>query len=76
MKEDLSLSFRHDYNLIGTEFGFYKQLSPRLQTKLVTSLFKTVIEDFSDFFAGCEQQFINGYLVHLRYNVYEHGQVI
>ena len=76
MQLDLWRRFRRDPNLIVTEYDFFKQLTPKIQDQVVKLLFQDTLADFSDFFAGCESQFVNNMIVSMTFRYFTHGQTI
>ena len=75
MKEQIYSSHRKNYSMI-LDFGFYDLLTPKMQTELTDQLFGQIINQFSDFFNGCNRSFVNRIVVCLSSKSFFDDQLI
>ena len=72
IKKHIYQSHRESFSIV-LEFGFYDQLSPKLQNQLTKQLFSKTINEFDEFFRGCDSSFVNRIIVSLSYKSFEDG---
>ena len=65
-----------DFNMIIEDFKFYQRLQPRDQTQLINLIFGDFKQNFSHFFEGLQNGFINEFIVNLYCRTYANGQEI
>ena len=64
-------AFLHDFNLIIEEFNFYQQIPPKMQTKIMNTIFKDFQIQFRHFFEYCERGFVNELIINMFARIYE-----
>lgn len=58
-------AFHYDFNLIVEEYVLYQQLTPKMQTELISLIFGRFMNRFKHFFNSCEQGFRNEFVIWL-----------
>ena len=57
--ENVEEAFRKDFNLIVENYEFYQQLTPKMQTKVITQIFEEFRQSFRHWFDPCDRGFVN-----------------
>ena len=65
ISETVRDAFHFDFNLIVEEYDLYQQLTPKMQTELITKIFHKFINRFNNFFNSCETGFRNEFIIQL-----------
>jgi hypothetical protein len=76
IKQFVHDAFLHDFNLIIEEFNFYQQIPPKMQTEIISTIFKDFQLQFKHFFEYCERGFINELIINMFARIYEPDSVI
>jgi len=78
IKNYINQAFLYDYNLVIEEFPFYQQMTPQMQTQLIsqTAQFKRFERNFNHFFEECERGFINELIISLYCRIYQPGKTV
>ena len=76
VKQFVEDAFLHDFNMIIEEFNFYQQLSPKMQSELITTIFKDFQHKFAHFFSHCEKGFLNELIINMYCRIYPPEQTI
>jgi hypothetical protein len=61
--DNVEFAFRADHNLIVEEFGFYQQLSPKMQTEVIDTIFQEFMQNFRFFFDPLDRGFVNEVII-------------
>lgn len=65
ISETVQEAFKNDHNLIIEQFGFFQQITPKMQTEVINLIFADFKNDFHFFFAQCDQGFVNEAIIRM-----------
>ena len=71
--DNVEFAFRKDHNLIVEEYDFYQQLSPKMQTEVIDTIFMQFMQNFRFFFDPLDRGFVNEVIIQLFARKYEVG---
>ena len=68
----------YDFNLVIEEFQFYQQITPKMQTELISSTrtFREFERTFGHFFDECERGFTNDLIINMLCRFYMHNMSV
>ena len=69
-------SIENDLNMIVEEYGFWTKLTEKMKEEIVNLIFSDYIKELQPLILGCEQAFINNFVVCFAIRKYYAGQVI
>mmetsp|Transcript_29541 Transcript_29541/g.39293 ORF Transcript_29541/g.39293 Transcript_29541/m.39293 type:complete len:88 (-) Transcript_29541:492-755(-) len=58
-----------DFSLISEEYGFWEKLPEKVKAALVKVLFSEMLPEFQTFLHGCEEAFVNNFMVSLAHRI-------
>lgn len=76
LRKTAKMNLTKSFNIITDEYGFWKQLPEKYKSELVKIIFYEMLPVCETFLTGCEQAFINNFMVNLQYRKDYAGQVI